>query len=176
MIDMRKLITLAVALVLVAAVVPVAFDLVFTEEGSAVSSTVSGVDISATELRTVDSFHVPSGSTVTANITGTVALTNTSEATYTYSILHNGVSIYDSGAKTEDDTFDVTIPLVAGEVNTISVNTTVATNVTTLTYGHTVSGNVQWATVVKVLWQLIPIVIGIALLLIFGGKYLYGRE
>jgi len=173
---MRKIITLAVALVLVAAVVPVAFDLVFTEEGTAVSSTVSGVDIKTVGLLSVDTLYVPEGSTVTANISGTVALTNTSEASYNYTVLHNDVSVYDSGAKTADDTFDVTIPLVAGEVNTVKVNTTVATEVTTLTYGHTVEGSVEWATAVKTLWQLIPIIVGIILLLIFGGKYLYGRE
>lgn len=176
MIDIRKVLTLAVALILVAAVIPVAFDLVFTEEGTPVSSTVSGVDINATELRTVDTLYVPEGSTVTANITGTVALTNTSEASYNYTILVNGVSVYDSGAKTTDDTFDIAITLVAGETNTVAVNTTATTNTTTLTYGHTISGSVEWATAVKTLWLLIPIIVILALLLIFGGKYIYGRE
>lgn len=176
MIDIRKILTLAVALILVAAVVPVAFDLIFTEEGTAISSTVSGVDINTTVHRVVDTFYTPDGSTVTANVSGTVALTNTSVASYAYSVLHNNVSVYDSGAKTADDTFDVTIPLVAGATNNVQVNTTSLVNTTTLTYGHTVDGSVLWATSVLTLWELLPIMAIIVLLVMFAGKYIMGRE
>lgn len=177
MIDLKSsmlyLLTLVVAIILIASIMPIALDNIYGERGTEIeTSSVIDINIHPLGLVEVDRFYLPSGDVTEVNVTGSVAVIGITPMTLTYDIIVNGVvatttTLTATGTHTFDH--DISAFLDDGAVNIISISTTANTNITTVLYDHTVSGVVGWPAGVMGLWTLVPIlaILGIVIFFVY---------